>query len=333
MPKLVGNSLQSPRTWLAVGALCIGVSLLLGYYLDQRFADRVLAQKVGQPEQVLIQDFVPELNMNLVREVNALGQIAEGERIMVNVGDVAEPNWLAVTPIYAVGEELLPLATSHLHKTRSTLRRPLGREAATELKRQRHAIAGISGLALAFAVQDAGTVDVAESANIQGPLAVLDAFGPLSLVKVEGAVITGNTLRDKVADVLFAQGVPSAPDSLIVATSSLEMTLTESDAGIEAARWWWSFAGFLAMLFGVLSPYMSVVAMRRQKQEGNFQSVDAIGVFPAVGIFQPIVTQDELALDEKRASVEGTLANRLRRRLLRVTEFATNSLGGLRSPR
>lgn len=331
MPDLVRHILVSPRTWLSIGAFCIGVSFLLGYHLDQRSADRVLARKVGQPLEVLVQDYIPELHKNMINGVHVLGQTAEGETLRVNIGTEEEPRWITVRPVYAVGADFLPLARQHLRHARDARPRPMPRAAAAALRRQHAAISAISGMALAFVVEEAG--DTASGPGASTALGVVDFDGAAQLVEIRGAEITGSNLRDTISQALLLNGKPSVPDSLLIAPTEMAVPALTDDSRVAMLRWWLAFGGSCLAIAALIAPRLSGWLARKARKPLPVAAVEAQGSFPAVDAFQPIASQDELAIDEERALSESSPGTQIRRRVSRLTEFAASSFGGVRSPR
>lgn len=331
MPQLVRHIAISPRTWLAIGAFCIGTSFMLGYHLDQRSADREMARKVGRPDEVLVQDFIPDRHMNLLNEVHTLGQTVDGDQVTVNVGSEQTPQWIKVIPIYAVSSEFQPIANAVLQSGRKAPVRPMSRNAAEALRRQRLEIEGIATRALAFAIAEASAQDTAATGS--NPFVVLAESGAIRLVDISGALVTGHTLRASVAQALLAEGIASAPDSLMIAPAALSETSQSSEAMLEGLRWWLSFLGVGLVLFAMLAQRLSGGLAGVPKKPTPVQNVEAHGSFPAIGLFQPIASQDELALDEKHMLAEKSAAALIRRRMSRLTGFTSSTFGGVRSPR
>lgn len=331
MPDLVRHILVSPRTWLSIGAAFVGVSFLLGYHLDQRSADRVLAEKVGLPPEVLVQDYIPELHKNTANELHVLGQTIEGERVPVNVGTDEEPRWITVRPIYAVEADFLPLARQHLRQARNAMPRPTPRAAAPTLRRQHTAISAISGMALAFVIELADDSRAAPGASTA--LSFVGSEGALQLVEFHGTEITSNSLRNTVSQTLLRNGTPSVPESLLVAPTEMTVPAVSADSEVALLRWRLGFLGVFLTMAALIAPHLSRWSLDRRRKPVPVQAVDAHGAFPAVDAFQPIASQDELAIDEARALAETSPGTQLRRRVSRLTEFAASNFGGVRSPR
>ena len=331
LPNPVRHILISPRTWLSIGAFCIGTSFLLGYHLDQRSADRVLAKKVGQPREVLVQDFVPNLHKNMINGIHILGQTIQDECIKVNIGTDSEPRWITVRPIYAVGDALMPLAKQHIRKNHGAIARPMPRSAAGDIRRKRQEIAGISRMALAFAIDEVA----ATPGPTEGPIAfkVLGEANEERLVEILGSEVTGNSLRKTVSDALLINGTPSVPESLLIAPTAMAAPVPADEPMVKALSWWLALAGASLAIVAMIAPHAADFRLRRARRPLHVQVVEAHGSFPAVGAFQPIASQDELAVDEERALVEKSRGTQFRRRFTRMTEFAVSSFGGIRSPR
>lgn len=331
MPDVVRHILASPRTWLSVGTLCLGLSFLLSYHLEQRSADLVLSQKVGQPRAVLVQNFIPELHKNMLNGVHVLGQTSRDEHLTVNIGTASDPRWITVRPIYAVGPEFMPMARQHLRQARGDRVRPVPREASDVLRRERREIAGISDMALAFLITEAPDAsDHDQAASAFNRIGSDDAG---SLVEIVGLEIMGSSLRETVSDALLSSGTRSVPDSLLIASPTLAIQAPANDSAVAAMRWWLAAAGVLMAVGALAGPRLRDFVVRRSPRPTPVQSVEAQGSFPAVEAFQPIASQDELAIDEQRAMSQSSPGSQIRRRMSRLTDFAASSFGGVRSPR
>lgn len=333
LPILVRHILISPRTWLAIGAFCIGTSLLLGYHLDQRSADRVLAQKVGNPQTVLVQNFIPELHTNMLNEVHAVGQMVADECIKVNIGTENSPRWINVRPIYAVGDALMPLARQYLRTTQAAQVRPMPRDAAERLRRQRAEIERISGTALAFAIEEAPASETGAADPGQDRFTVLDEAGSLQLVEITGVVVSGSGLSQTISDALLANGTPSVPDSLLISPGVLGAVTPITDATVANVRWWLALTGAVLAIVAMIAPGLNRIIGLHARKPMPVLNVEAHGSFPAIGIFQPIASQDELSMDEERSLSEDRADTPIRRSMSRITDFAASSFGGIRSPR
>lgn len=332
LPEPVRHILVSPRTWLSLGIFCIGVSFVLGYHLDQQSADRVLAQKVGRPGEVLVQEFIPDLRKNMINGVHLLGQTSDQHSITVDIGTESDPRRITVRPIYAVGPDLLPMARQHIRETHGMRARPIPRSAADDLRRIRMDLSGISGMALAFVIDEVRETPSPESPG-PSPLSVVEEVHGAQLVEIVGAEVTGSSLRDIVSDALLRNGMPSVPDSLLVASARMANPTSVNDSGVAALRWWLLFIGAVLAVMALAAPHLSGWLGKRAARPAKVSKVEAQGAFPAVSAFQPIASQDELASDEERDHRENSRSTHIRRRMSRLTEFAASTFGGVRSPR
>lgn len=327
MPNLAKHILISPRTWLYLGVFFIGASFLLGYHLDQLSADRVLAKKVGKPEEVLIQNFIPDLHENMIHEVRVLGQSVADERIKVNIGSEDFPRWITVRPVYAVEPEFLPLAKSHIREVRGSRPRPMLRSAVDDLRQERAEISSISGMALAFVIEEVG-----EKSRSQA-FSVIAAEGSVQLIELHGTEVTGSALRETVSEALLNKGTLSVPDSLLIGPTTMTAPAPTNESMISALRWWLAVTGASMGLMAMLAPrvlHWKSGSARRPRPVAN---LDSRGSFPVVRAFQPIVSQDELTIDEQRVVTESNPGTQIRRRVSRLATFAASSFGGVRSPR
>ncbi len=106
--------IKAPRMWLTAGSFLLGASMLLGYVHDQKLADQTLAQKVGLPDPVLVQDFDPEVHANMLNEVSVLAEVHLGHAAIRYFGEGADQERFVFLPVYPVSEGGRARALSHI---------------------------------------------------------------------------------------------------------------------------------------------------------------------------------------------------------------------------
>ena len=298
MPDLVRNILLSSRTWLAIGAFCIGAAFVIGYHEDQRSAERVLQERVGLPQTVLIQDFAGDRHTNMIGHVCIVGEIQVSSTLRVNLGSEEWPRWVDATPVFPVGNEMMPLAVQFLHEETNTQRRPMPRDDVDYLKRYRGTLDTLEDRAFAFIVRDVANKDDPVVPFSEVDYDVLERDGDQRLVRLHGAVITGRGFYDHITGSLRTFGIEATPKVLLVApvsSTSTEIVASEDVAGLRRNL---TILGVICALFAMIAPRLQVFRGRRRVACSRAQEVSATHAFPAVNFFQPIAAQDELSVEE-----------------------------------
>lgn len=311
MPDLVRNILLSSRTWLAIGAFCIGAAFVIGYHEDQRSAERVLQERVGQPQTVLIQDFAGDRHTNMIGHVCIVGEIHVSRTLRVNLGSEEWPHWVDTTPVFPVGNEMMPLAVQFMHAETNTKRRPMPRDDVDYLKRYRGTIDTLEDRAFAFIVRDVANKDDPVLPLSKVDYDVLEEEGDQLLVRLHGAIITGRGFQDQLTGSVQALGIEATPKVLLVAPVSSTPTEMVFSEDVEALRRNLTILGVICALFAMVVPRLRLFRYRRQLACSGAQDVSATHAFPAVNFFQPIAAQHELSVDEqshKSGSLQAVLA-------------------------
>ncbi len=164
------------RMWLSAGVFCFGLSIILGYHQDQVAANNVLAEKVAFPAPVMIQDFHQSKHVNLLNEVQLLGEVALEETVTLNVGTDVAPNWVQMLPVYPVGAASRPFADKFF--TTGSPRRPMPRDAQARLARQAEDVRPLEREPMGLIILESG-VSISEAIlnqslgdGLNGPLVV-----------------------------------------------------------------------------------------------------------------------------------------------------------------
>ena len=303
MPKWLRNILISPRIWLATGAFCIGSSFVVGYYSDQQNAYQVLHRKVGTPQEVFIQDFVPEMHMNMINHVNILGEVVVDKAVTVNLGSEDGPRWTLVVPIFPVGSEMMPFALQKITRDDGGVRRPVPRSEAPTLSERNSRIDALQSHAFAFVVKNLPNADDAASDLGEEGFEVIADIETRQLVRLSGSIVSGRNLQVRLSSALLQAGIRSTPDTLMIEPPDVASTELVSEGALMRARTWLVAFGIFFALVAATMPLIATASPRKPSRVPATENVPASKAFPAVQFFQPIATQDEL-LREEDASLD-----------------------------
>lgn len=299
MPDLVRNILLCSRSWLAIGAFSIGAAFVIGYHEDQRSAERVLQERVGIPQTVLVQDFAGDRHTNMIGHTCILGEVHVARTLRVNLGGEEWPHWVDATPVFPVGNEMMPLAVQFKNAATEVQRRPMPRADADYLKRYRGTLDTLEDRAFAFFVRDVADKDAPEVPLSEVDYEVLEQDGDQRLVRLHGAVVTGRGFQDRLTDSLEKLGIKATPTVLVVApvsSTTTEMIVSENVTGLRRNL---TIMGVICALFAMMVPHLRVIFERRQRVFSKPQEVSATHAFPAVNFFQPIAAQHEISVEEQ----------------------------------
>ncbi len=300
-PKL-RNIALSPRMWLSAGLFCFGAATVVTYHQDQLAANVVLAEKVGFPSQVMIQNFIPERHTNVLDEVDLLVEAGFGEAESVNLGTPDAPHNVDVVPIYSVSNEAFPLAMSVLRGGDLEQHRPVSRADAGKVAKRVSRLKTMEQQPLGYALFDSTTQGSMEIDTAHG----LGKNGPL--LSITGALLRGDTLFARISTAMEARGVASFPDMLMVTPYQNRNMVVADGSEYNWLRSSLIWLGFLFAAFSLMSfsSDQSIALIRRFKRKPvqPVQDVVAVGAFPAVGFFQPIKTQSELRVEEEARAAE-----------------------------
>lgn len=312
-----------------VGAVCAGVSLLIGYHQDQQSADRAMAQKAGLPDQVLIQDFTSGIHDNLIGEVRVLGEIRADDSILLNIGSDPSPSWLRMTPIYPVGRDTLPFAEQFLAADRGEPRRALRRDASVDLAQRAPASRDIGAQALAFMVEPADSAEVPPPTGPETRYDVIATTDATTLIRLEGRLVSDSGPYSSAADAVLASGPSTRTGQLMIEPSAFARDALDTDPWLDHLRRWLMALGLLIAIAPLSAPIILVLIEGRPKPLPVPVEVPSAGAFPAIRAFQPIATQDELRREEEF----GVVQSLARDRIARLGSAALGRIGRLRSRR
>lgn len=298
MPLWIRYILPSRNGWLVAAAVCIGVSLMIGYHQDQETAERAMLRKIGMSDQVLIQKFTPGRHENRIGQVSVLGEINADDSVRLNVGSETSPHWIRLTAVYAVGRDMLPFAEQFLFADRGEVRRPVHREAANGMARQKHVVDGIGDQALAFIVEEIGTGDTEAHAGKPGSHKIVAENESVSLIRLQGALVSGASIRAAASEALSAAGISMTPEILMIEPAPLAKDAADLEGRFDLLRWLAMITGMLIATATLAAPLIKVRIGARPRRPTGRVEVSATGSFPAIGTFQPIATQDELRMED-----------------------------------
>ncbi len=306
--KKIKHIIASPRLWLSASLTCFGAAALVGYHQDQMAATTVLAEKIGMPSEVLIQDFDPQSHTNIIDELQILAEVDLASASAANVGSESNPFWLIVVPLYQVSTEALPLARQHLVASRQTVRRPVSRQSAEELSAEE---------SLALLADEPKGVIVSEV--IDGVTTVsaerlgLDVIGQGkngTLVRFAGVALGGGTLIDAAAASLKERGIELVRDALMVSPQLPDDTGFDL-VWLKKSLIWGSI--LMASMATILRSPIKWQSLRKAPEP--VEEVQAVRSFPVV--FQPIRTQAEIAREQQQqAEATASPARRVISRLV-----------------
>lgn len=301
MTQSVVKILFSSRSWLTASALCFCVALLISYHEDQMSAHKVLSQKVGEPHEVLIQEFDLDADMNLINEVRVLGEMDPEMHTLVNIGSESSPSWVVVCPIFPVGPETLPLANQYFRTLKGEARRPMPREKAADIAAASSNLSATT--ALAYTIHSVRSLEDFSVLEARRDFDLVAETETRQLIAVTGAVVSGHDLRGGVENAMATSGVKTESGSIFIDPESLSRELA-GDVPVGGLRHWFVTASVLLGLGAILIPQFAARRSSKPTAKPCDTSVRATSKLPAVNIFQPIATQDELTQIEEKALAE-----------------------------
>ena len=285
----------SPKVWLAAGVFCFGSSIVVGYHQDQMAANSVLAQKVGLPPEVLLQNYIPEEHTNIVDELQVLAEVALAGAALVNVGSDDTPHWLAAVPIYPVTSVSQPFVVQYHSAKPNRSRRPMPRANAPLLAKSAKAEESIQRQPLGVIL-----ADLNNGASLNSPaslgLAVLGSGLNGPLVRIVGVELHGDKLYQSAADALAMQGINVIPEALMVSPYADLRGAALAVRDLTPIRYALIWSAIALVGIALLLRYPISWPLRR-RAPAAIQEVEAVHSFPAV--FQPIRTQAEIASEQE----------------------------------
>lgn len=299
MPIRLRKMLLSPQVWLATAVFSFGLSGLLGYHQDQLAATRMMAEKVGLPPKVLIQDFDPAMHRSATGEVQILAEVDPGSVTMVNFGSAARDHWVRVVPIYPVGSEALPFAEQYLAAAVSLPRRPVPREDAAKL----------AGRRIDRAMAGSGPIGVIVSQDMPAPAKAADDLGLTvlgegetgPLVRIVGTSLDGASFRTEVSAALAQAGIAVPPEMLMIAPYELGREAAFATRDHTATRQMLAWLGVLLAGLGLFQMFPILPSLPRRGAP-KVARVEAVGAFPPTDVFQPIRPQEDLTREDAEAA-------------------------------
>ena len=288
------NIVFSPKPWLAAGVILFGASAVVRYHEDQMAANSVLAQKVGLPSEVFLQDFSPDLHTNVVGELQVMAEIDLEGAAYINVGSTDNPQMVGVVPLFAVSRLSQPFAEAFLAESRGAARRPMPRPAASLMENASDATRILETQTLGVAV-----IDLAKGQSIHTlrSLGLSDLgeglHGPL--VRIVGVEIYGATLTDSATAALAKQGTIIAPHLPMLSPYTDPRATVLAVRDMTPISQSLSWVAILIVGISVVLRFPMPELLQRSKEE-TIKEASAIHSFPAV--FQPIRTQAEIAKDQ-----------------------------------
>ena len=297
-----------PKLLITFTALCFGSAIILEYHEDQIAANKVLAQKVKVPEAVALQDFDVQGNSNAINEIHLMAEVKPERQVILNIGNADTARWVHVMPLYAVSPDAMPLVEAHINEHSTTPRRPVPRADAMLVAQQSNLSVVRTAQPMAFAIREIPGGDLTDfKLGILG-----ESFGTGSigdLVEVIGARLSSAELASQMTSSLAPYGVEVTRESFFVEPfePGHKGTYVVPD---------YSFAQSVLVITGAVLSLITMAFMfgilpwKKRQPPVRPQNVEAVGHFPSVDMFEPILSQEELAADQE---VERKLARSISR--------------------
>ena len=300
------NLFLSARLWLSAGVLCLGVSILLGYHGDQMEAESALAQKIADPERVVIQEFSVDTDENQLREVRLFTEVATDHILRIDIGSEGVSRLVDIVPMYPVSRQSLPTARSLSNADR----RPVPRSEAANIANQSARLAQLENVPVGLLVFKIGVKPLVlylESVALaRGQNGVL--------VDVSGIHVSDPKILQNAAGPLSKMGVELIEDALVISAFEGRSGPSGWDfSRLQNSLFW---ASFLMIAFGLASLFSVLPSFTKPKSSQTSSQIKAIGTPSVTNPFQPIAKQEELSEElefnkTRRTSRAITVASRV----------------------
>ena len=246
---------------MSAAVVCFGTSVVIGYHQDQMFAADMLASKVGNPTEVMVQDFIADRHTNMIGEVHVVGDIGRDKATRVNAGTKGRPHWLTAYPVFPVRPDELPLAQQLMSKDSGLPRRPMARDDAGTHARY---IANLARLA---------TVPVAvlfeHDVNALAASAASGGDSPGSVIGVRGETVTGGAIRAAVEAAFDSAGLHLMPDVLLLSANPMDDAVVLQDDRLTNVRHALAVVGTLLAGIALLSMGSATSILRRDRRRSD----------------------------------------------------------------
>ena len=284
----------SARLWIISGLACFGMSAFLGYHQDQVSAVNALQAKVPPPPELLIQNFSDEQDSNFLNEARLIAELGLDDTVTIDIGTRHNPDWVRVTPVYAVGDVSLPFAEQYVWSTSGLPRRPLARSDAGKLAVYQREMAALATTPLAFVVTRGLSVNANEAKASDLQVIGEGANGPL--VKFYGLELERDHILTSAKAAFDANGLSVSGNPRIFAPYPLQKrAFYQSSPEFGAIKVAFDWLGLLLTCFGLAMLFSIFPSLPRRVE---LESTDLEDKSVPQTVFEPIVAQSELKREE-----------------------------------
>ncbi len=246
---------------MSAAVFCFGTSVVIGYHQDQMFAADMLASKVGNPTEVMVQDFIADRHSNMIGQVHVVGDIGRDKATRVNAGTTDRPNWLTAYPVFPVLPDTLPLAQHLLSKETRLPRRPMARDDAGAHARYIADLSRLATVPVAVLFQHDG--DALAEPLVSGG----DSLG--NIIAVRGETVTGSAFRGAVEAAFDGAGLHLMPDVLLLSADPMNGAVVLQDDRLTKVRHALAVVGTLMAGVALLSMGGITSILRRNRAEND----------------------------------------------------------------
>ncbi len=258
--------------WMSAAVFCFGTSVVIGYHQDQMFAADMLASKVGNPTEVMVQDFNADRHTNMIGQVHVVGDIGRDKATRVNAGTADRPNWLTAYPVFPVRPDALPLAQHLMSKEAGLPRRPMARDDAGTHARYIADLARLAAVPVAVLFEHDGNA-------LAEPLAS-GGDSLRNVIAVRGETVTGSAFRRAVEAAFDGAGLHLMPDVLLLSADPMNGAVILQDDRLTRVRHALAVVGTLLAGVALLSMVSATSALRRRR--GGNDDVTPVAAMSAV---------------------------------------------------
>ncbi|AZQ69170.1 hypothetical protein EF888_19765 [Silicimonas algicola] len=225
------------------------------------FAADMLASKVGNPTEVMVQDFIADRHTNMIGQVHVVGDIGKDKAARVNVGTKDRPHWITAYPIFPVRPDALPLALHLISKESGLPRRPIARDDAGTHARYMADLARLATVPVAVLFEHDGDALGASTAS-RG-----DSVG--NVTGVRGEMVTGRPIRGAVEAAFDSADLHLMPDVLLLSADPMDGAVVLQDDRLTNVRHALAVVGTLLAGIALLSMGSATSILRRDRKRNE----------------------------------------------------------------
>lgn len=313
MAMIASLMISGQRLLLTLAGASLVAAVIAGYVEDQKTAENLLADRIELPATVLLQNFDSSQHLNMLNELQVLGEVDLQKTVTANVGTEDQPRWVELIPVFGVSEDAKPLAVQTLLGDAGLARRPMPRGLNRDINTRASGWPMQSELEIARTPTRETTPALAvlirsvEKESASGFTTFVDLGAtPIGdgargvLVRLAGSMVSGQRgLTDAATAGLGIYDGVGLLEGSVFMTPLYEARKKGSTQLYATLR----RSGFLlAAVFALLSLAPTRPTGRRPKRVPEATYVPAAGRLPSVQLFQPIRAQSEIEEDEHQAA-------------------------------